>query len=132
MPIEFGSKTFDDNQIRWTPAERELFAVIWAVKRWHHYLACAHFEVWTDHKNLINLFALSGKNVNSRVWRWATYLSDYDFTASYLPGRKNIIADFLSRNGATLTLYIYFGKFGATQTFSKKHTQKKCTYITLF
>ena len=102
VPIEYLSKTFGDSQMSWTPAERELFAVLYSVSKWHHYIACSHFTVLTDHKNLIHLFALRGKDVNTRLWRWATKLSEYDFTAKYIPGPENIVADFLSRNGATV------------------------------
>ncbi len=100
VPIEYLSKTFTDTQLRWTPAERELFAVLYSVSKWHHYISCSHFTVLTDHRNLVNLFNLRGSDVHSRLWRWATKLSEYDFTAKYLPGKDNVVADFLSRNGA--------------------------------
>ena len=51
-PIAFESKKLDRTQWNYSAYERELFAIIHALKKWHHYLYGATFEVWTDHESL--------------------------------------------------------------------------------
>ena len=51
-----------------------------------------HFTILIDHRNLIHLFNLRGSDVNGRLWRWAAKLSEYDFTAKYIPGEENVAA----------------------------------------
>lgn len=51
-------------------------------------------EVHTDHCPLVWLLQVS--NPNSRIARWQTLISEYNITATYTPGRENVIADFLS------------------------------------
>ncbi|ETO07087.1 hypothetical protein RFI_30304 [Reticulomyxa filosa] len=53
-------------------------------------------------KNLSSLFKLSGKQVNSRLSRWAILLSEFSFEARYFLVRDNTIADFLSRHPTSL------------------------------
>ncbi|ETO27241.1 RETRotransposon-like family member [Reticulomyxa filosa] len=50
-----------------------------------------------------SLFSLSGKQINSRLSRWALQLTEFSFEARYFPGTENIIADFLSRHPTSLT-----------------------------
>ena len=49
----------------------------------------------SDHKSLKYLF--SQKELNMRQRRWMEYLTDYDFTLNYHPGKANVVADALSR-----------------------------------
>ena len=51
-PIAFESKKLDSAQCRYTVQEKELFAVIHALKTWRHYLYGNHFVVTTDHESL--------------------------------------------------------------------------------
>lgn len=37
-------------------------------------------------------------HLNARMLRWSLALQQYDFAISYVQGKDNIVADFLSRN----------------------------------
>ncbi|XP_071912307.1 uncharacterized protein [Coffea arabica] len=70
-------------------------AVVFALKKWRHYLYGVTFEVYTDHKRLKYLF--SQKELNLRQRRLVEFLEDYDCTINYHPGKANVVADALSR-----------------------------------
>ena len=55
-PVQFTSKLFNKTQRNWHVSEQEIYAVIHAVEKWRQYLIGQHFTVYTDHKNLQELF----------------------------------------------------------------------------
>ena len=54
QPCEYFSHKFTDTESRYTIPEKELFAIILAVKRWRHWLMNRHFTIKTDSR--INTF----------------------------------------------------------------------------
>ncbi|GJT46306.1 reverse transcriptase domain-containing protein [Tanacetum coccineum] len=75
--------------------ERELGAVVFALKIWRHYLYGTKSVIYTDHKSLHHIF--SQKELNMRQRRWIELFSDYDCEIRYHPGKANVVADALSR-----------------------------------
>ena len=67
----------------------KLTAVVFALKKWRHYLYV------TDHKCLKYLF--SQKELNLRQHRWVEFLENYDCTISYHPRKANVVTDALNR-----------------------------------
>lgn len=56
------------------------------------------FTLRTDHKPLVNILSTGGGwNSTARIARLASKLQEYNFKTEYLPGKKNVTADFLSR-----------------------------------
>ena len=96
-PIEFISRRFKEAELKWHASEKELVAIVWSLKKWIRYLLPKHFVVFTDHKNLENLFNYTGNKLG-KLQRWMIFLQQFDFTAKYLPGKDNFIADYLSRD----------------------------------
>jgi len=73
----------------------ECLAVIWAVEKFHYYLAGRHFTIQTDHSALTWLLTTSEpKGIYAR---WIMKLQAYDATITHRPGRTNANADALSR-----------------------------------
>jgi len=74
-----------------------MLAVIRCLEAWRHYLEGAklEFEIWTDHKNL--QYFMTSQKLNRRQARWALYLSQFNFTLKYIPGKSMGKADGLSR-----------------------------------
>ena len=99
--IAYLSHKLSETQRRWATIEREGFAVIYALKRFHPYLFGAQFEIHTDHKPLKSLF--SAEIRNSKLQRWAIQISEYGAPIMYHPGKLNIRADMLSRIAAVTT-----------------------------
>lgn len=78
----------------------ELAAVVHALKTWRHFLIGNHCDVYMDHKSLKYIF--TQKELNLRQRRWLELLKDYDMKLHYHPGKANVVADALSRNGMSI------------------------------
>jgi len=103
-PINGKHQIISCHSHRFAPAERkypvrekELYAVVWGVKKCRHYLYGRHFIVQTDHQSLAHLDKSMMDYDNNRVIRWLVTLSQYDYTVQYIKGITNVVADALSR-----------------------------------
>lgn len=94
-PIQFASKTLNNAQKNYSTIEKELYAIIYALEIFRHYLLGFEFILYCDHKPLIYLF--NTKRFESRMYRWKLQISDYRFKILYKQGAQNTVADALSR-----------------------------------
>lgn len=92
--ISFYSKKLTDVEQRWNVSEKEMFAVVMAIRKFHTYIGGRPFVVLTDHRNLTFCQTPSASN---KVERWRQLLSVYDITWRMIPGSDNVMADTLSR-----------------------------------
>lgn len=97
QPICYMSKKMLPAEINYPIHHKELLAVICALKEWRHYVHGSKFtvKVFTDHKSLIHL--QTQPNLSERQARWNEFLSEFDFVIEYQEGKKNVVADALSR-----------------------------------
>ncbi|MCO5552452.1 hypothetical protein L7F22_005963 [Adiantum nelumboides] len=51
-PVAFESKKLSDAEICYPTYEKELYAVVHALRKWRHYLYGSTFVAWTDHHSL--------------------------------------------------------------------------------
>lgn len=65
-PIGYVSCTLTSAEKRYSQLEKEGLAVVFAVKRFHQYLYCRPFTIYTDHKPLMGLFSESASLRRSR------------------------------------------------------------------
>lgn len=94
-PVAFDSTQLRTAEPNYPVHEKELLAIIRALKKWRLELLGAHIEVYTDHRTLQN-FATQ-RDLSRRQARWAEYMSQYDLTIHYIKGEDNAAADALSR-----------------------------------
>lgn len=93
--VAFESRQLHGPELHYPVHEQELLAIMRALKRWRCDLLGSHINILTDHRTLEN-FDMQ-KDLSKRQARWMEYLSQYEFTISYIDGEKNTIADALSR-----------------------------------
>jgi hypothetical protein len=96
-PIAYYSKSLLPAEKNYDIYDRELLAIINAVKAFRHLLLGAQqeFLIRTDHKNL--KYFKSPQKITPRQARWNEFLQDYNFKLTHIPGKSNTIADLLSR-----------------------------------
>lgn len=92
-PIAYASRTLNKTEEKYSTTEKELLAMVWAVKHFRPYLYGRRFKLITDHQPLT--YSLS--NSNGRIIRGKLALEEFDYELVYKPGRQNTIADALSR-----------------------------------
>ena len=97
LPIAYASRTMSKAEINYTTTEKELLAIIFAVKHFRPYIYGQEFTLVTDHKALVWLDQLKDPTMGSRLARWKIKLQEYKYKIIYKPGRVNANADALSR-----------------------------------
>lgn len=94
-PLQFFSRTLNDAQKRYSVIQKELLAIVEAIRAFRPYLYGRFFVLITDHKPLCYLFNM--KDCGSRLFRQRIELLDYNFKVLHRAGSQNFVADALSR-----------------------------------
>lgn len=95
-PITMISRTLTISEEHYATNERELLAIVWALKTLRNYLyGVSKLNVFTDHQPLT--FAVSDRNPNSKIKRWKAFIDECNAKLIYKPGKENVVADALSR-----------------------------------
>jgi len=93
-PIAFFSQGLKGRFLSMSTYEKELVALVSAVKKWRPYLLGHPFKIKTDHQSL--KFILEQKIGTPMQQRWVSKLLGYDFIVEYKKGQDNKVADALS------------------------------------
>lgn len=96
-PCAYLSQSFSETERNYQIYDRELLAIIRALRSWRHYLdGAAHpIVIKSDHRNLT--YWKEARDLNRRQARWALELSLFDIQLVHVPGKSLIVADALSR-----------------------------------
>ena len=99
-PIAYTSHSLSAAEQNYAQIDKEGLAIVYGVKKFHHYLYGRQFTIVSDHRPLQHLFNET-KSVpamaSARIQRWALTLSAYNYNIKYRPGKHLANADFLSR-----------------------------------
>ncbi|CAK1596617.1 unnamed protein product [Parnassius mnemosyne] len=93
--LGYHSKALKGPELNWSVTEQEFYAVISCLKKFKTYLRGSKVIILTDHKAL--LFLNNMKLFNGRVTRWILYIEQFNYEVQHISGRRNIVADVLSR-----------------------------------
>ena len=95
LPVAYESRRLAQSEQHYSVYEKELLAVLQALRAFDTYLVGRTFLIQTDHRTLERL---QGQKVTrDRVARWVEQMQRYDFKIAYQKGKLNVLADALSR-----------------------------------
>ena len=93
--ISFASRVLNSCEKNYNVTEKELLSVVFGCSKFRTYILEYRTTIRTDHKSISFL-----KNCmlnHGRLTRWSLVLQEYNLNWEYIPGKKNIAADTLSR-----------------------------------
>ena len=95
FPISYASRQLNSTEKNYTTTEQEGLTMVYAVKKFCHYLWANQFVFFVDHQALLYLV---NKPCNTgRIVRWFLILLEFDFTIVVKKGITHQRANHLSR-----------------------------------
>ena len=94
-PIYYASRQMSSAERNYTATEREALAVVYACKKFRHYLLGYRIVFHTDHDSL--KYLVNKPDLSGRLARWILLLQEFNYEVVVKPGKANTNADFLSR-----------------------------------
>jgi cleavage and polyadenylation specificity factor subunit 1 len=98
QPLGFFSHKLTDTESRYSTFDRKLLAAQAAIKHFRHFCEGGAFQLWTDHKPLVTAISRVSAPISPKQ---PAFISEFNVQLLNLPGLKNVIADFLSRQNQT-------------------------------
>ena len=100
--VAYASRSLSKAERNYAQIQKEATAIVFAVKKFHHYLygRTFPFTLRTDHKPLLSIIGTKKgipELAANRLQRYALFLSAYNYNIEYVKGENNT-ADFLSRS----------------------------------
>lgn len=96
-PLGFFSRRLDKAERCYSTFDRELLAVHQAIRHFRHFLEGVTFTIQTDHMPLVHAFTRQADAWSPRQRRHLSAIAEFNCSLRHLPGKKNPVADALSR-----------------------------------
>jgi hypothetical protein len=95
--IAYASRQLRKHELNYPTHDLELVVVVYTLKILRHYIMGTKYQIYTDHKSLKYIFTQKDPNLRQR--HWLERIKDFDLEIHYRPGKANLVADALSREG---------------------------------
>ena len=95
----YASRQMSPAEKKYTTTEREALAVIYACKKFRHYLLGYRIVFHTDHNSL--KYLVNKPDLSGRIARWILLLQEFNYEVVVKAGKANANADYLSRQRGT-------------------------------
>ena len=92
-PIAFAFRSLAPAEKIYAQLDKEGLAIVFGVKKFHHYLFGCHFEILSDYKPLQHLFSESHPVGISKNPEVGIDPQTYNYTIAYKPGDTHANAD---------------------------------------
>ena len=104
-PVAFHSRTLQGSELSHSAVEKEAYAIVEALRKWHHLLYGKRFTLVTDQRSVAFMFDTTHKSTikNAKILRWKIELSALSYDIVYRPGKENSAPDTFSRVVSSLT-----------------------------
>lgn len=97
-PVRFESGVWSTTERNWDSSKHECKALLLALKKFRSYIYGVNFQVETDAKTLIAQLQRSATDLpGALITRWLALLNMWEFDIVHVAGKKNVVADALSR-----------------------------------
>lgn len=96
-PVAVMSKALDIHQQNYPIRQKELLAIVLALKRWRVWVLGRQIDVYTDHQSLTHFMVANRRPEVQRLTNWLESLLEFDLHIHYLKGEDNTVADYFSR-----------------------------------
>jgi transposase InsO family protein len=103
-PLAFESRPLKGRDLHKPIYEKEMMAILHALKKWRPYLIGRHFKVKTDHDSL--KYFLEQRLSSEEQQKWVTKILGYDFEIVYKKGKQNVVANALSRKDEDVEAFL--------------------------
>ena len=94
-PVYYANRQMSPVEKKYTTTEREALAVVYACKKFRHYLLEYRIVFHTDHDSL--KYLVNKPDLSGRIARWILLLQEFNYEVIVKPRKANSNADFLSR-----------------------------------
>jgi hypothetical protein len=101
-PIVFESQKLSESEKLYSIYDKEMLAIMHALMKFRQYLVGSRFVVKTDHNNL--KYFLDQKDLSERQQKWVSKVQAFDFDIEYVKGKRNVVADSLSKRLASCSM----------------------------
>lgn len=107
--IEMASGTLTVAERNYPIRQKELLLIVFAVKKFRHYILGYETVVYTDHQSLESLFASNTRPESERIIRWLVSLQEVQLKVRYRDGDANVLAHcFIISSFSVVSLYNRF------------------------
>ena len=98
-PVYYASRQMNPVEKKYTVMEHEALAVIYACKKFRHYLLGYPIVFHTDHDSL--KYLVNKPDLSGRIARWILLLQEFNYEVVVKAGKANANADYLSQQRGT-------------------------------
>ena len=96
-PIAYASWKLRASELNWSPIEKEMLTIVFSANKFREYILGKETVVKTDHKPLETIVWKPMSSAPVQLQSVMLKLKGYDLKVEYLPGKKQVMADTLSR-----------------------------------
>ena len=94
-PIAYESKKNSEVESRWPTHEKEMLAIVYALRKWRHYVQDKFTQAITD--NISLKYFQSQPRLSAKQMRWQDLLAEFDLEIIHKKGKLHTLLDTLSR-----------------------------------
>jgi hypothetical protein len=94
-PIAYFSENLSGPSLNYSTYDKELYALVHVLETWQHYLWPKEFVIHFDHESLKHIRGQA--KLNKLHAKWVKFIETFPYIIKHKKGKKNVIADALSR-----------------------------------
>jgi len=125
QPLGFFSKKLEKSQQKYSAFDRELLAVVLALRHFRWAVEGRRFTILTDHKPLTQAIFRLSDPWTARQQRHLAYVAEFSADLLHVAGADNVVADALSRYTAAAVVPVQGGKVSSEELAAAQRTCKE-------